>query len=124
MLAAVFHASNVMISLMITASTIGVALAAPVIGQIADRIGRKRIIVLSAFTLGAATLLIATSTTLGILLFWRFMQGVATPGVFSVTTAYVHDEWPPQRAASAISAYVSGTIIGGFSGRVIAGFIA
>ena len=124
MLASVFHASNVMISLMITASTIGVALAAPVIGQIADRIGRKRIIVLSAFTLGAATLLIATSTTLGMLLFWRFMQGIATPGVFSVTTAYVHDEWPPHRAASAISAYVSGTVIGGFSGRVIAGLIA
>jgi predicted MFS family arabinose efflux permease len=124
MLASFFHASNVMISLMITASTIGVALAAPVIGQIADRIGRKRIIVLSAFTLGAATLLIATSTTLGMLLFWRFMQGVATPGVCSVTTAYVHDEWPPHRAASAISAYVSGTVIGGFSGRVIVGFIA
>lgn len=124
MLAGVFHASNVMISLMITASTIGVALAAPVMGQVADRIGRKRIIVLSAFTLGAATLLIPTSTTLGMLLFWRFMQGVATPGVFSVTTAYVHDEWPPQGAASAISAYVSGTVIGGFSGRVIAGFIA
>jgi YNFM family putative membrane transporter len=124
MLASIFHASNVMISLMITASTIGVALAAPVMGQIADRIGRKRIIVLSAFTLGAATLLIATSTTLGMLLFWRFMQGVATPGVFSVTTAYVHDEWPPHRAASAISAYVSGTVIGGFSGRVIVGFIA
>jgi MFS transporter, YNFM family, putative membrane transport protein len=124
MLAAVFHASNVMISLMITASTIGVALAAPVIGQIADRIGRKRIIVLSAFTLGAATLLIATSTTLGMLLFWRFMQGIATPGVFSVTTAYIHDEWPSHRAASAISAYVSGTVIGGFSGRVIVGFIA
>jgi MFS transporter, YNFM family, putative membrane transport protein len=124
MLAAVFHASNVMISLMITASTIGVALAAPVIGQIADRIGRKRIIVLSAFTLGAATLLIATSTTLAMLLFWRFMQGIATPGVFSVTTAYVHDEWPSHRAASAISAYVSGTVIGGFSGRLIAGFMA
>jgi predicted MFS family arabinose efflux permease len=124
MLAGVFHASNVMISLMITASTIGVALAAPVMGQVADRIGRKRIIVLSAFTLGAATLLIPTSTTLGMLLFWRFMQGVATPGVFSVTTAYVHDEWPPGLAASAISAYVSGTVIGGFSGRVIAGFVA
>ena len=124
LLASVFHASNVMISLMITASTAGVALAAPVMGQIADRIGRKRIIVLSAFTLGVATLLMATSTTLGILLFWRFMQGVATPGVFSVTTAYVHDEWPPHGAASAISAYVSGTVIGGFSGRVIVGFIA
>lgn len=124
MLAGIFHASKVMISLMVTASTLGVALAAPAVGQIADRVGRKRVIVLSASTLGIATLLTATSATLGALLFWRFIQGVATPGVFSVTTAYVHDEWPPARAASAISAYVSGTIVGGFSGRVIAGFTA
>jgi predicted MFS family arabinose efflux permease len=124
MLAGIFHASKVTISLMVTASTLGVALAAPAVGQIADRVGRKRVIVLSASTLGIATLLTATSTTLGALLFWRFIQGVATPGVFSVTTAYVHDEWPPARAASAISAYVSGTIVGGFSGRVIAGFTA
>ncbi len=124
LLADVFHASKVMISLTVTASTIGVALAAPIMGQIADRVGRKRVIVLSAMTLGIATLLTATSTGLGALLFWRFVQGVATPGVFSVTTAYVHDEWPLTRAASAISAYVSGTIVGGFSGRVIVGFTA
>jgi MFS family permease len=124
MLAEVFHTSKVMISLMVTASTLGVALAAPAVGRIADRVGRKRVIVMSASTLGIATLLTATSTTLGALLFWRFIQGVATPGVFSVTTAYVHDEWPAGRAASAISAYVSGTIVGGFSGRVIAGFAA
>ncbi len=124
MLAGIFHANSVMISLMITSSTLGVALAAPVMGQVADRIGRKRIIVLAALTLGAATLMITTSTTLGMLLFWRFIQGIATPGVFSVTTAYVHDEWPPDRAPAAISAYVSGTVIGGFSGRVLVGFVA
>jgi len=124
MLAGIFHVSNVMISLMITATTTGVALAAPVIGQLADRIGRKRVIVLSALTLGVATMLTATSASLGMLLFWRFMQGIATPGVFSVTTAYVHDEWPPHSAASAISAYVTGTIVGGFSGRATVGFVA
>ncbi|HEX4276144.1 MAG TPA: MFS transporter [Bryobacteraceae bacterium] len=124
MLADVFHASKVVISMTVTASTVGVALAAPLMGQIADRVGRKMVIVLSALTLGVATLLTATSASLGMLLFWRFVQGVATPGVFSVTTAYVHDEWPAARAASAISAYVSGTIVGGFSGRLISGFTA
>jgi len=124
MLAGVFHASKVMISLMITATTAGVALAAPVMGQIADRAGRKRVIVACAAVLGIATLLTATATNLGALLFWRFVQGVATPGVFSVTTAYVHDQWPAAKAASAISAYVSGTVVGGFFGRVISGFAA
>ena len=65
MLAEVFHTSKVMISLMVTASTLGVALAAPAVGRVADRVGRKRVIVMSASTLGIATLLTATSTTLG-----------------------------------------------------------
>ena len=122
LLADLFHASRVRISLLVTASTMGVAIAAPFIGRIADRVGRKRVIVLSTLVLGITTLLAATSTSLDSLLFWRFLQGVATPGVFSVTTAYIHDEWPPHRAAVAISAYISGTIAGGFGGRVITGF--
>jgi len=69
-------------------------------------------------------LLTSTAANLSSLFFWRFVQGVVTPGVFSVTTAYVHDEWPVGRTASVISAYVSGTIVGGFGGRLIAGFIA
>ena len=113
-----------MISLTVTATTAGVAIAAPLIGRIADRVGRKRVIVASASLLGVATLLTATSTSLPVLLFWRFLQGIATPGVFSVTTAYVHDQWPVERAGSAISAYVSGTVVGGFAGRMISGLAA
>ncbi len=124
LLAGVFHASQTLIALMITVCTIGVAIAAPVVGRIADRVGRKRIIVVSALVLGAATLLLATSRTLPMLLTWRFVQGLATPGVFSITTAYIHDEWPSHRAPAAIAAYVSGTIVGGFAGRVIVGFVA
>ena len=99
LLAEVFHAGKVMVSVMVTASTIGVALSAPLMGQLADRMGRRRVIIASAMTLAIATLLAATATTLPMLFFWRFVQGVATPGVFSVTTAYVHDEWPATRAA-------------------------
>jgi predicted MFS family arabinose efflux permease len=124
LLSGFFHASKIMVSLTVTASTIGVALAAPVMGQVADRIGRRRVIVASAITLALATLLTATSPNLPMLILWRFLQGVATPGVFSVTTAYIHDEWPAMSAASAIAAYVSGTIAGGFSGRLIVGLTA
>jgi MFS family permease len=91
---------------------------------VADRLGRKRVIVSSAFLLALTTLLAATAPTLWWLVFWRFLQGLVTPGVFAVTIAYVNDEWPPARAASAVGAYVSGTIIGGFSGRIAGGFIA
>jgi predicted MFS family arabinose efflux permease len=91
---------------------------------VADRLGRKRVIVCSAALLALTTLLAATAPTLYWLVFWRFLQGLFTPGVFAVTIAYVNDEWPRGHAASAVGAYVSGTILGGFTGRIAGGFIA
>jgi predicted MFS family arabinose efflux permease len=66
----------------------------------------------------------ATAPSLNWLIFWRFLQGLVTPGIFAVTVAYINDEWPRKRAASGVGAYVSGTILGGFSGRIAGGFIA
>jgi len=112
------------VSLTLTASTLGVALAAPIAGRVADRVGRKRVIVGAAFALAAASFLAATSASLWQLIFWRFLQGVFTPGVFAVTIAYIHEQWPPARAGAATAAYVSGTVLGGFGGRFIAGIVA
>lgn len=107
----------------LTIAALGVALSAPLAGMLADRVGRKPVIVWSAFLLAGCGLLAATSTGLRSLLFWRFLQGVFTPGVFSVTVAYVNDEWS-RGAGKALSAYVSGTVLGGFSCRLISGVVA
>ncbi|HEY3383908.1 MAG TPA: MFS transporter [Vicinamibacterales bacterium] len=123
-LARAFKATTLGVSLTVTASTVGVAIAAPLVGRLADRVGRKRVIVGAALALALATLMASTSTTLGQLIAWRFLQGVFTPGVFAVTIAYIHEQWPPWRAGAATAAYVSGTVVGGFSGRVIAGVVA
>lgn len=123
LLARVFHSSALVVSLTITAATAGVALAAPAIGTIADGLGRKAVIVLSAGLLAVATLMCATANTLPGLVFWRFLQGVFTPGVFAITVAYIQEEWPPGSVGTATAAYVTGTVIGGFSGRVISGAI-
>jgi YNFM family putative membrane transporter len=120
----VFHASKAHVSMTVTASTLGVALAAPLAGVIADRLGRKRVIVWSAGLLGLTTLLSASAAGLNWLIFWRFLQGLVTPGVFGVTVAYVNDEWPPHRAGAGAGYYLSGTITGGVIGRLSAGFIA
>ena len=78
---------------------------------------------LAAFLLAVPTLLTATSTSLGQLLFWRFWQGVFTPGIFAVTIAYINEEWE-DGVGAAMSAYVAGTVLGGFSGRMVAGLAA
>jgi len=120
----VFRAGEVAVSLTVTAGTVGVALAAPFVGALADRIGRKRVIVFSALLLSATALLSATSPTLPVLIAWRFLQGLATPGVFAVTVAYINDEWRDEGTGAAMSAYVSGTVLGGFTGRLVAGLAA
>jgi predicted MFS family arabinose efflux permease len=120
----VFHADKVSVSLTLTASTVGVALAAPFVGRLADRFGRRRVILFSAWALAVTTFLAATSPGLGALIVWRFIQGLLTPGLFAVTVAYINDEWPARTAGSAVSAYVSGTVVGGFVGRMMGGIAA
>jgi MFS transporter, YNFM family, putative membrane transport protein len=124
LLARTFHASTFDVGLTITAPTIAVAIFAPLVGRLADRAGLRRVIVASAFLLAAATALAATSSTLSQLLVWRFVQGVITPGVFAGSVAYIHEEWPADRAGRGTGAYMTGTILGGFTGRAVAGFVA
>ena len=120
----VFNATHFAVSLTVTASTIGVAIAAPIVGRLADLIGRKRVIAGSAFGVAVATALGATSTTLTQFIVWRFIQGLVTPGVFGIAIAYVQDEWPTSRVGRAMAAYVSGTVTGGFCGRLLVGLVA
>jgi MFS family permease len=124
LLARTFDASTFEVGLTITVPVIAVALAAPAVGGLADRIGLRRIIVISAVLLAIATALAATATSLAQLVFWRFMQGVVTPGIFAATIAYVHAIWPASRAARGTAAYMSGTVLGGFVGRAVAGIVA
>jgi MFS family permease len=120
----VFGASHFAVSLTVTASTVAVALAAPIAGRVADTAGRKRVIVGSAFVLAAATMLAATASGLPQFIGWRFVQGLVTPGIFAITIAYIHEEYPGWFAGRASAAYVSGTVVGGFCGRVLVGLLA
>jgi len=124
LLARTFRASPFEVGLTITAPAIAVAIFAPVIGRIADRIGLRRVIITCAFLLTAATGLAATATTLRQLIAWRLVQGLMTPGIFAGTVAYIHEMWPASRSGRGTAAYQTGTIIGGFTGRAVAGLVA
>jgi MFS transporter, YNFM family, putative membrane transport protein len=101
--------------------TFAVALSAPLVGRVADIVGKRRVIVSSAFLLAGATLMAGTAASLPQVIAWRFAQGLVTPGVFAVAVAFIHDRWDGARAATTTAAYVSGTVVGGFLGRVVSG---
>lgn len=125
MLARVFQTSAGEISLSITFATLGMALASPFAGALADRIGRQRLILIAAFALALFSLLSAATSTLWAFLLTRFLIGVATPGIVAATVAYIHEQWgATQQTGRATSFYIIGTIFGGFSGRFFAGLLA
>lgn len=122
--AQVFQAGKVAVSLTLTASTIGVAIAAPFAGRLADFKGRRNIITIAAILAALCNFFAAMSPGLYTFVFWRFVQGLITPGVFAITVAYINDEWPPAKTGQAMGLYVMGTVLGGFAGRMFAGILA
>lgn len=119
-----FHASKSAVGWTVSASTLGVAIAAPLLGTFTERMNRKRVILVSILLLAVPTCAAASSTSLGWLVFWRLLQGLITPGVFATTIAYITENWPPTAVAPVMSIYVSGTALGGFSGRAVTGVMA
>jgi predicted MFS family arabinose efflux permease len=117
----VFGASKAEVGLTISASTAAVAIVAPLVGLIADRTGRRRVIVASLLVLAALTALAATAPGLGALIGWRFAEGAAIPGAYVVCLAYLTEEAGPGALGRALAAFVAGNVLGGFAGRVIAG---
>ncbi len=118
----VFHASELMVSLTVSAPVLAIALAAPFVGLLADALGRKGVIVVAMLGLCLPSALAATSANLHQLIFWRFLQGLFIPGIITVTMAYISEESPRNAVGITMATYVTGTVVGGFSGRLIAGF--
>ncbi len=119
----VFHATEFEVSVTVSATIFAVALLAPFVGVLAERRGRKRVIAPSLLLLTVPTGLAATATTLHALIVWRFLQGVFVPGVIAVMLAYINEEWEGRGVGRAMAYYVTGTVVGGFSGRFITGLV-
>jgi MFS transporter, YNFM family, putative membrane transport protein len=120
----IFHASELMVSLTVSAPVLAVALAAPFVGILADSLGRKRVIIVAMFALAVPSALAATADNLQQLIVWRFLQGLFIPGIIAVAMAYISEESPRHAVGSTMATYVTGTVVGGFSGRFIAGLCA
>ena len=119
-----FGASAAEVSTIITVSTLAVALTAPFTGAVADVLGRKRVIIVAMFVLVIPTVMVALSTSLTSLIFWRAVQGLVLPPIFAVVVAYIGDELPQHEATTVAGIYSSGSSLGGFSGRLFTGLLA
>ena len=120
----IFSASELLVSLTVSAPILAVVLTAPLIGLMADAVGRKRVIVAPMLGLAVPTALTALSANLYQLIIWRFLQGLFVPGIIAVAMTYVSEESPGPAVGSTMAIYITGGIVGGFAGRFFTGIIA
>ncbi|MFC4426574.1 MFS transporter [Deinococcus navajonensis] len=106
------------------ATMLAMALASPLTGVVADAWGRRRTVLWAFGLLVLPALLASAAPSLAALNAARFAQGLLIPGVMVALNAYIAEDVTPDRRPGALSAYVTGTVLGGFLGRFLSGLVA
>ena len=118
-----FGVSEAMASLSISAVVLGIALANLPFGILADRFSIRPIILTGGFVITACGLFCAVTTNLFLLVLARFVQGLFIPSLTTCLAAYLARSLPIDRLNVVMGSYVSATVAGGLSGRLLGGWI-
>ncbi|MCB1054404.1 MAG: MFS transporter [Acidobacteria bacterium] len=93
-----YHASALQVGLLLSVYSLAQFLFAPLWGSLSDRVGRRKVLLMSIFGTAASNLLLALAPTLTLLFVARFAAGVFAANV-STAQAYIADGTDPERRA-------------------------
>src|SRR3989304_2681981 len=119
-----FNISKKKVGYLISAFTLPGIFLAPLLGILADRLGRKVILVPSLFLFGIAGSLCVLTRKFEILIFLRFMQGVGAASLAPINVTLIGDIFSGNQRAEAMGYYASVLNIGTASFPFIGGALA
>ncbi|MFC3651209.1 MFS transporter [Dyella humi] len=93
-------------------------------GGVSDAWGRKKVMVASLLSSAALVLLTALMPNWYTLLTLRTLLGITLSGLPAVAMTYLTEEMHPESIGLGMGLYISGSAVGGMSGRLIAGVVA
>ena len=111
-------------SLLVSSSTIGMALGLLFFAFKADSYSRKSLMVFSLISSAVLTIISTWIPSLTLLIAIGVIKGFVVSGVSAVALAYLTEEVDALAVPAAISMYLSGNTIGGMSGRIMATLFA
>ncbi len=111
MIATDYRVSSVLAGLCVTVFSLTYMVSAPLFGHLADRIGRRRMLVCCLAAFAVANLLTATAASMIWLLAARVAAGAAAAGVTPSVYALVGGAAPPHRRATWMALVVSGLLV-------------
>src|SRR5580692_4682938 len=97
----------------------------PLLGYLADRFGRKRVIVAGAFSFGLFSLAAVATSSLNELVVTRICAGVALAGTLPIVVSLINEFAPKHaRATMVVLMFTGVTFGGGLPGLIAAKFLA
>lgn len=111
-------------ALLVSAATAGLALSVLAWSWLADRAGRVRTMLVAIMLATAAGIAVPLVDSFALIVVLRFAEGAFLGGVAGVAVAYITEETHPASMVGAAGLYISGTSLGGLSGRLVSGPVA
>jgi MFS family permease len=114
------HTSTGTVTWVLTAWLLAASVATPLMGRVADIIGKDRTLLVALAAIAIGCLVAALAPSIGVLIAARVLQGLGA-AVFPVAFGIIRDEFPPDRVASAIGTLAAVIATGSGVGIVLAG---
>lgn len=111
-------------SLLVSSSTIGMAIGLLFFAFKADSYSRKSLMTFSLVSSAILTIISAWMPSLSLLIVTGILKGFVVSGVSAIALAYLTEEVHVSVVGFAISMYLSGNTIGGMSGRIMSTILA
>jgi DHA2 family multidrug resistance protein len=116
-------ASQDQINWVLTSYIVASAIALPISGWLADRVGRKRLLLISVVCFTVASVLCATATSLTEMVIFRAFQGVSGAFIVPLAQATLFDINPREKHGQAMALFGGGVMIGPILGPVLGGWL-
>jgi MFS transporter, DHA2 family, multidrug resistance protein len=107
----------------LTSYLVSNAIVLPISGWLAGAIGRKRFFMLCLFLFTVTSLLCGTASSLGLLLFYRVLQGAGGGGLQPMAQAILADTFPPEKRGLAFALYGVTAVFAPTVGPTLGGWI-
>src|SRR3984893_14292906 len=116
-------ATQEQISWVLTSYIVAAAIMIPLSGWMADRYGRKKVLVLSVVVFTVSSALCGVAQSSGQIVLFRFLQGLAGAALVPQSQAVLLDINPPERQGRAMAVWVLAVTVGPAVGPVLGGWL-
>ena len=111
------------INWVLTSYIVASAITIPIAGWLADKVGRKRLIVIAVIAFTIASFLCAIAQSLSQMVAFRAIQGVSGAFLVPLAQATLFDIFPREKHAQAMALFGGGVMIGPILGPLLGGWL-